>query len=104
MDIPNQNDSVYYRLKPVDFDGAFEYSPIVYVKSGQEKMANVYPNPAVDFVNVSKSGYRFNVKLLDRSGTVIEMRENEMDNTQIPVSHLPNGFYIVQIVSRTGDV
>lgn len=103
VDIPIQNNPIYYRLKQVDFDGAFEYSPIVYVKSGEEKMANVYPNPAIDFVNISKNGYRFSVKLLDRSGTIVELRENEMDNAQIPVDHLPNGFYIVQIVSRTGD-
>lgn len=103
MTIPNQNDPIYYRLKQVDFDGAFEYSPIVYVKSGEEKMANVYPNPAVDFVNISKNGYRFSVKLLDQSGNIVAMRENEMDNAQLPVDHLPNGFYVVQIVSRTGD-
>lgn len=103
VNIPTQDDPIYYRLKQVDFDGAFEYSPIVYVKSGEEHMANVYPNPAIDFINVSKNGYRFSVKILDRNGTIVELRENEMDNTQIPVDQLPNGFYIVQIVSRTGD-
>jgi hypothetical protein len=103
MSVPTQNDPVYYRLKQIDFDGAFEYSPIVYVISGEESMANVYPNPAVDFVNISKNGYRFSTKIIDRNGTVIELRENEIDNVQIPVDHLPNGFYIVQIVSRTGD-
>lgn len=103
MTIPTQDDPIYYRLKQVDFDGAFEYSPIVYVQSGEEAMANVYPNPAVDFINISKNGYRFNVTVLDRSGTVIELRENEIDNVQIPVSDYPNGFYIVQIISRTGE-
>lgn len=38
----------YYRLRQVDFDGAFEYSPVVAVQAGKGKLQNftVFPNPA----------------------------------------------------------
>lgn len=44
----------YYRLKQVDFDGAFEYHPIVSVDMGPIKEASLqlFPNPAIDKVNV----------------------------------------------------
>lgn len=101
--VPVQDNPIYYRLKQVDFDGVFEYSPVVYVRSGDEKQANVYPNPAVNFINISKNGYRFDVTVLDRSGNLVMSKPDQMDNTQLSVSGLPNGFYVVQIISRTGE-
>ena len=47
---------VFYRLKQVDFDGAFEYSYIVSVITGelpQFLVRKVYPVPALDYLNVS---------------------------------------------------
>ena len=44
----------YYRLKQVDFDGDFEYHPIVSVDMAPIKEASLqlFPNPAIDKVNV----------------------------------------------------
>ena len=41
------DDLVYYRIKQVDFDGTYEYSPIRYIrkKSVQETDWEVFPNP-----------------------------------------------------------
>jgi hypothetical protein len=38
----------YYRLKSVDYDLTFEYSPVVVAESKTDKQVVVYPNPAVD--------------------------------------------------------
>lgn len=45
------NGRTYYRLKQVDLDGSFEYSPIrqVYLESNG---ISIYPSPAKDFVTV----------------------------------------------------
>ncbi len=100
---PTQDDPVYYRLKQVDFDGQFEYSPVVYVISGIEDEANIYPNPAVSFINISKQGYRFSVQLISQSGLVVASRQNVLDKTQIPVGQIPTGLYVAQIKSRNGE-
>ena len=51
-----KNDMLYYRLKQVDFDGTTSYSEIKAVRIEYTKSVadvNVFPNPAVDKLNVS---------------------------------------------------
>ncbi len=38
---------IYYRLKAVDIDDTFEYSPVVKIENGFNGQVSVYPNPAV---------------------------------------------------------
>jgi hypothetical protein len=47
LDSLPQNGKNYYRLKAVDYDLKFEYSPVVVVESKTEKQIVAYPNPAV---------------------------------------------------------
>lgn len=46
---------VYYRLKQVDFDGAYEYSDIIAVEVPLAKQidVNVFPNPFSDETNIT---------------------------------------------------
>ncbi len=101
--ILRSHQTVFYRLKQVDFDSKFEYSPIVYLKSQNENMATVYPNPAVDFINISKQGCSFSVKIINQSGVIVQAKYNISDNTQFSVKQLPTGLYVVQILSEDGD-
>ena len=45
--------SAYYRLKIVDNNGAYFYSPIVVLRSGGISGLSVYPNPAVSSITLS---------------------------------------------------
>lgn len=40
----------FYRLKQVDADGHFVYSPVIFVRRGEDISYLVYPNPATDKV------------------------------------------------------
>ena len=40
----------YYRLKMVDLDGRFNYSPVVHISSQPQDEVMIYPNPASSFV------------------------------------------------------
>ncbi len=44
-------ESAYYRLKQVDFDGTFTYSPLAYYSA--EGTIHFYPNPVVDRLSLS---------------------------------------------------
>ena len=73
----NRPGSLYYRLKQMDFDGAFEYSGIVEVtrnnEAGNEKVI-IYPNPAQDIfvVNVNNPSRAFaSIKVMDLRGVVV---------------------------------
>ena len=46
LKITGQSPSHYYRLKMVDADGAFGYSPIESVAFEQDRTVYLYPNPS----------------------------------------------------------
>lgn len=59
--------SWYYKLKQVDFDGAFEYSSIIRVYRGEDDFAvNIYPSPTTGNVNVHLQGLSAEEKLAYR--------------------------------------
>jgi len=103
----------YYRLRQVDYNGAFEYSEIVTAQISGEKEGGMelYPNP----VGV---GSKLNVRLfteqttaelyiMDVQGRVIRTIKRDIVNTgwnviEIEVSDLASGAYI--IVDRSGEI
>lgn len=47
-DVIPEDGRVYYRLKSIDIDLTFEYSPVIVVDLSIEKQVTVYPNPTGD--------------------------------------------------------
>ncbi|MEL7005428.1 MAG: T9SS type A sorting domain-containing protein, partial [Bacteroidota bacterium] len=105
----------YYRLKQVDFDGAFEYSEIVRVESQvtfDNLKFSVFPNPArsIDNLNIQLITYApelpLNLRILDTNGTVIRT----LENIDIPFSDkltlgvqelkLKSGVYLIQVTQQ----
>ncbi len=92
----------YYRLKQVDFDGAFEYHPIVSVDMGPIKEASLqlFPNPAIDKVNVFLPStiegeadlviYNAVGQLIKTIGINLEQGNNKLD---LNIQELANGRY-----------
>ena len=89
----------YYRLKQVDFDGAFEYSEIkvVEIKSNLPAI-KISPNPAKDILLVSgieETNYR--ISIYNQLGSLVKTfitRENELE-----ISEFPNGIYYFQFTT-----
>lgn len=69
--------SYYYRLKQMDHDGAFEYSPLVLVKTANVETfdfeLNLYPNPSRNSrINIEGiSNVEFSATLYDLGGVVL---------------------------------
>ncbi|MEP2374994.1 MAG: T9SS type A sorting domain-containing protein, partial [Ekhidna sp.] len=95
----------YYRIKQVDFDGAFEHTRIEFVIiDGGKWEVNVYPNPTTDMLNIATtlrtSG---RMKVVDMFGKVVmdyptvNDRVNSMD-----VSNLKTGVYQLEFNSVLG--
>jgi hypothetical protein len=101
---PVQSEPVYYRLKQIDYDGQFDFSPIVYIRQEglETDQMKFYPNPASDHITVVKSGYTFNATITDQSGNVLKRKEMQNDQVQFIVSDLPNGFYVLSLESDQG--
>ncbi len=98
----------YYRLKQVDFSGAFEYSDVVAVQFGAEKGdTEVYPSPTHDILNVKSYADAELIRVFDITGKeVMTLQGNETTLTQLNVSKLLGGTYFVsvQLVDGNRDV
>ena len=98
---------IQYRLKQIDINGKFAYSPIRAVRAGGQKVKTiVYPNPSNDGkVNVvfeDKDANR-NISLTDMNGRVIKQWKNVVSNT-LQIENLLTGFYTLRIInSETGE-
>jgi hypothetical protein len=99
--LPSNTKMIYYRLKQVDFDGAFEYSPVVFVSNedGATQM-RIYPNPASDHVSVSKPGYDFDVQILNQGGIVVAQKTGQQDQAQLDLTNVPSGMYIISVITE----
>lgn len=95
----------YYRLKQVDFDGAFEYSPVEAVNFGGERTGraaiSAYPNPGVNYVMIRQSGGKlekpWNVEVFDIQGRLIESFIMRDDTYRLDTSEWPTGVYHIRL-------
>lgn len=95
----------YYRLKEVDLDGNFTYSPVVVVRMGKKSIEPlVYPNPVESAFNIVAGREIIKeVNVYDVSGR----RSAQLINTSalstllIPCPNLASGIYIVEIKTDT---
>lgn len=99
----------YYRLKQVDFDGAFEYSDVIAVDCGiTEDKIELYPNPStgnsylVVHASVAKQG---DLTITDNTGKLLFERSlNAQDfNSEIKLdgTHFEPGVYYIKVTTET---
>jgi len=92
----------FYRLKQIDFDGAFEFSDVVVIdfESGIKGVV-AYPNPVIDVLNISSIETISEVQLMDASGKIIFA--NDGFTNQIPFNDFGKGVYYLRVVTPTSD-
>lgn len=102
--------TVYYRLKQIDFDGAFEYSKTVSVIYNIAKgIGSTLPNPFNDELNVtvnSGAATTASVMIMDMIGKVhhtsAEQLQAGSNKININTTDMPDGIYFVR-VSYNGE-
>ncbi|MFM9946142.1 MAG: T9SS type A sorting domain-containing protein, partial [Bacteroidia bacterium] len=101
---------VYYRLKQVDYNGAFEYSPIIVEnfmdKSIETKKFAVYPNPAnsqivIENLDFKKLASKYVIS--DINGSLL-MEDSFSETKLIDINELSSGFYFISIYNLNGEV
>jgi hypothetical protein len=97
----------YYRLKIVDKDQQFVYSPVVIVKKDLVTGVSLFPNPAVNFVAVSfnmaqKATDTWQLTALNGQQVAVKqvVLQQGLNTVQWPVGHLPQGAYILRSVNN----
>jgi hypothetical protein len=91
----------YYRLRIVDLDASFEFSPVRKVSVDKVGLSvTLYPNPATDFVLVDFSSTEKNIRLniFDMGGKLVLLKKVNNDLLiKIPVQSLSSGVYSLQV-------
>ncbi|WP_207495228.1 fibronectin type III domain-containing protein [Aridibaculum aurantiacum] len=102
----------YYRLKQIDKDGKYAYSPIVLIKGtkpGAITISSIYPNPVKSDINMiisSPSVEKVKLMVTDITGKLVAQHGAQLvtgDNQlQVPVQQLAPGTYIIKAVCANG--
>jgi len=98
--------TIYYRLKQVDFNGAFEYSGIRNVNLLARPISmDLFPNPTSSQLNINWMGTTNEnavLKIVNDNGSVVHsetINESGMMHKQLDMSAYPTGIYTIQVVS-----
>jgi len=96
----------YYRLRQVDYDGQFEYSPTIlhYYQIGENaNLVQVYPNPVAGVLHLETSKVdqlQLQLILMDMTGKVILKKKivGSYNTSSMDLSKLHRGQYFLKIV------
>jgi Ig-like domain CHU_C associated/Secretion system C-terminal sorting domain len=90
----------YYRLKMIDINGEFSYSPMIDVLVQKDFSFNIYPNPASSTVNIQLSGADADVhfSLYNALGEIVtDSIFTSNQSHQISTSELAQGVYFYEV-------
>jgi hypothetical protein len=102
--------TMYFRVKSVDFDGRMKYTPIikVYVNDEEYVPIQAYPNPVRDMVTIqhNKAMERSLITLVSPDGRVLQQKLtlSSTYQTQLDLSTLKPGLYLVKYDDGRGSV
>jgi trimeric autotransporter adhesin len=101
---------VFYRLRMVDKDGSYRYSPVVKLHHEAPQMVvKAYPNPVKHNLLVelqSVRGGRYQLRLLDLNGRTILLQQHQVQHGRqtitVSMQQLPAGMYLLLIQDGDG--
>jgi Secretion system C-terminal sorting domain len=116
-DAPSLSTTNYYRLKQVDFNNKYTYSPIVAVdfynnakENTIETSIHVFPVPANDILNIAltnsyKGDITLNIYTIfgDLVKTSNRNFTSKISQTTQDLSNLNSGVYLLEVVSKDGS-
>ncbi len=92
---------IYYRVKQIDIDGKFVYSKIITLRILTSGSISVFPNPATNIISLqtnNKSLFYSEAVLSDIQGKKISTFFIETNQTQINISTLVKGIYMIKTI------
>ncbi len=89
----------FYRLKMVDLDGSFKYSPVASVTINEISRIEIYPNPVISnlFIDIHRPDPK-KIMLFNEKGQTILFRSPVSGINKIDLKTLPAGIYWLKII------
>lgn len=93
-----------YRLKMIDYDETYGYSAIATVKFETMPEVVMYPNPTAQILNLKLADFRHvkSIQIINEKAASI-YDSSSAPTSQIDVSHLQPGNYVVRVIRRDGS-
>ena len=85
----------YYRIKQVDVDGKFTYSPVRVVKFFNERVMTISPNPTTSFVRINSTKFPLTVHVFDNSGKKMATKLLTSGTGDINMARFAPGTYVI---------
>lgn len=99
---PRPTGYLYYRLKMIDKDGNFKYSPVARIAMNKATELTVGPNPFTDMIYVYSNEKVNGFALYDMSGKMI-WRTNSITGNSVNVpSFISKGVYMAAVETASG--
>ena len=98
------NGANYYRLKQVDTDGTFSYSPVRVVLIRNNGELTILGNPVSTELNVSGLVAGSTSELVDMNGQVRHRQTIADDQMQVNVRSFASGTYLLRVTEPTGTL
>lgn len=106
--IAKNQQTAYYRLRQVDYDGTNEYiggKPVHFTSKANAPEILVYPNPFNQeiTIRINTTGL-YSIEITDPNGLSLVHKENQDIDTQyLDVSDWTPGVYVIHVTSRLGN-
>ena len=97
--------SSYYRLKMIDLDNSFAFSPVKAVKgSGFLAEISVFPNPAYgsQTITINNISEPSNIRIFDFAGRLVQQLSSTGNSAQ--VNNLQKGNYFINITGKQSGI
>ncbi|WP_164735500.1 T9SS type A sorting domain-containing protein [Pseudoflavitalea rhizosphaerae] len=97
------NSTNFYRLKQIDFDGKWEYSPVRQIRVNGQSIL-VYPNPAKDIITIQGLAGNETIQVFDATGRKVKQLSGMPQQQKISIADLREGTYHIIVVTREGNM
>ncbi len=98
----------FYRIKQLDFNGVFEYSNSISNYCDQKypnsAFVNVFPNPAIDEINIQSNIKIGNVKIFDAQGKQVYADIIDSNISIISTKNWVPGLYYIKMDDKTQKI
>ena len=94
----------YFRLKMVNKDGSFTYSPVQKFTTSCGAIVQIYPNPAHEGAAITGLQAGMQVYLINSVGQSVWAQKSAGSTMQLPLTAFANGLYLVQVTDNYGKI
>ncbi len=93
----------YYRIKQTDYNGQFEYYSVLSTTCLAAEI-NIYPNPNNGVFTLEGAEKNSNIEISDISGHIVYQMNLSSSKTNLDLSYLSKGIYLITIHSSKGTI